>query len=96
MVGPGWLELEGAVWSSPVVVPRIFGHHAAQVPFAEDQHPVGDLGPGGEHESFGVSIRARAPGRNPRCGDADAGQDPSKVSVNCPARSRTRNRKSSA
>jgi hypothetical protein len=24
-----------------------------QVPFAEDQHPVGDLRPGGEHEPFG-------------------------------------------
>jgi hypothetical protein len=22
--------------------------------FAEDQYPVGDLGPGGEHEPFGV------------------------------------------
>ena len=43
--------------------------------FAEDQHPVGDLGPGGEHESFGVSIRARASGLNLRCGDANAGQD---------------------
>ena len=46
VVGPWWLELEPAVRSSPVVVPGIPGHHAAQVPFAEDQHPVGDLGPG--------------------------------------------------
>ena len=44
------------------------------MPFAEDQHPVGDLGPGGEHESFGVSVRARASGRDLRCRDAGAGQ----------------------
>jgi hypothetical protein len=25
--------------------------------FAEDQHPVGDFGPGGEHEPFGVGVR---------------------------------------
>jgi hypothetical protein len=30
------------------------------MPFAEDQHPVGDLGPGGEYEPFRVSVRARA------------------------------------
>ena len=30
--------------SSPVVVPGILGHHDAQVPFAEDQHPVGHFG----------------------------------------------------
>ena len=50
VVGPWWLELERAMRSSPVVVPGILGHHDAQVPFAEDQHPVGDLSPGGEHE----------------------------------------------
>jgi hypothetical protein len=34
------------------------------VPFAENEYPVGDLGPGGEHESFGISVRARAAGRD--------------------------------
>ncbi len=29
------------------------------MPFAEDEHPVGDLGPGGEHEPFRLSVRAR-------------------------------------
>jgi len=24
--------------------------------FAEDQHPVGELGPGGEHEPFGITV----------------------------------------
>jgi hypothetical protein len=26
------------------------------VPFTEDQHPVGDLGPGGEHEPFSMGV----------------------------------------
>jgi hypothetical protein len=26
------------------------------MPLTEDEHPVGDLGPGGEHESFRVSV----------------------------------------
>jgi hypothetical protein len=30
------------------------------MPLAEDQHPVGDLSPGGEHEPFCISVRARA------------------------------------
>jgi hypothetical protein len=34
------------------------------VSFAEDQHPVGDLGPGGEHEPFGAGVRAGASGRD--------------------------------
>jgi hypothetical protein len=34
------------------------------VPLAEDQHSVGDLDPGGEHEPFRISVRARTPGRD--------------------------------
>jgi len=30
----------------------VLGKDAAQVAFAEDEHPIGDLGPGGEHEPF--------------------------------------------
>jgi hypothetical protein len=37
-------------------VPGVLGENRPQVPFAEDQHPVGDLGPGGEDEPFGVSV----------------------------------------
>jgi hypothetical protein len=59
VIGPGWLELERTVRSSPVVVPGIFGHHAAQVPFAEDKHPVGDLRTGGEYESFRMGVGRR-------------------------------------
>ena len=43
--------------------------------FAEDQHPVGDLGPGCEHGPFGMGARARASGRDLHGLDARAGQD---------------------
>ena len=56
VAGPGWLELERAVRSSPVVVPGILGHHDTQVSLAENQHPVGDLSPGGEHEPLCISV----------------------------------------
>jgi hypothetical protein len=36
------------------------------MPFAEDQHPVGDLRPDGEHEPFRITVRPRAPGRDLR------------------------------
>ena len=40
---PGRAELAAAVGSSSVVVPGLLGYQAAQVPFTEDQHPVGQL-----------------------------------------------------
>jgi hypothetical protein len=75
VVGPGWAELAAAVGSSSVVVGLVLGKDAAQVAFAEDEHPIGDLGPGGEHEPFRISVRARTPGRNFYSFDAGAGQD---------------------
>ena len=45
------------------------------MPLAADQHPVGDLGPGGEHEPFRISVRPRAAGRNLHDLDAGIGQD---------------------
>ena len=41
-----------------VVVGRVLGQDRPQVPLAEDEHPVGDLGPGGGHEPFCVSVGA--------------------------------------
>jgi hypothetical protein len=61
--------------SSAVVVGLVFGHHCAQVPFTEDQHPIGHLGPGGEHEPFGIGVRPGASGRDLHRFDAGAGQD---------------------
>ena len=58
-----------------VVVGRVLVQDRPQMPLAEDQHPVSDLRPGGEHEPFCISIRARAPGRNLHDLDASVGQD---------------------
>ena len=44
------------------------------MPFAEDQHPVGDLRPRCEHEPFRISIRARTPRRDLHGLDAGIGQ----------------------
>ena len=46
-----------------------------QMPLAEDQHPVGDLRPGGEHEPFRITVRARAAGRDLHRLDTSPGQD---------------------
>jgi hypothetical protein len=48
---------------------------AAQVALAEDQHPVGHLGPDGAHEPLRVGVRARAAQRDLHDLDAGAGQD---------------------
>ena len=49
-VGLRRAESAAAVWPSSVVVPGVPGENRPQVPFAEDQHPVGEFGPGGEDE----------------------------------------------
>jgi hypothetical protein len=75
MVGPGRAELAAAMGASSVVASLILGQDRPQMLLAEDQHPVGDLSPGGEHESFRIGIRARAPKRDLHSLDAGAGQD---------------------
>jgi hypothetical protein len=45
------------------------------MPFAEDQHPVGNPGPGVEREPFRVSVRARAARRDLYGLDTGIGQD---------------------
>ena len=47
-----------------VVVGGVHGKHLAQVSFAEDQHPVGDLGSDGQHEAFGEAVRPWTPRRD--------------------------------
>jgi hypothetical protein len=44
------------------------------MPLAEDQHPVGDLGPDGENEPLRIGIRSRAPGRDLHGLDTGIGQ----------------------
>jgi hypothetical protein len=34
----------------------IFGQDRPQVPFAADQHPIGDLGPGGAYPPLGITV----------------------------------------
>jgi hypothetical protein len=61
--------------SPSVVVGLVLGQDAVQVAFAEDEHPVGGLGPGGEDEPFGIGVGTRTPGRNLYAVDAGAGQN---------------------
>ena len=58
------LTAAAAMGAPSVVVGRVLVQDRPQVPLAEDQHPVGDLGPGGEHEPFRISVRSPAPGRD--------------------------------
>ena len=44
-----------------VVMGGVYGKYLAQVLLAEEQHPVGDLGPDGQHEAFGEAVRPRTP-----------------------------------
>jgi hypothetical protein len=46
----------GCGGSSSVVVGLVLGQDGPRVPFAQDQHPVGDLSSGGEHEPLRKSV----------------------------------------
>ena len=50
MVGPGRTELAAAMGTPPVVMGLVPGWDSPQVPFAGNEHSVGDLCPDGEHE----------------------------------------------
>ena len=58
-----------------VVMGLILSQDRLQMPLAEDQHPVGGLGPGGEHEPFRISVRPWAARRDLHGLDTGAGQD---------------------
>jgi hypothetical protein len=75
VVGPGWAELAAAMGSSPVAVGPVTRLGPAAGVFAEDQHPVGHLRPGGEREPFGAGVRAGASGRDLPGLDAGARED---------------------
>jgi hypothetical protein len=64
--------------------------------FIEDQHLVGDFGPDGEDEPFGIGVRERRTGRIFAAWIPALVRTVSDDAVNCRARSRTRNRKSAA
>ena len=48
--------------AAPVGVGLVLGQDSSPMPFAEDEHPIGDFRPGGEYELFRISVRERAPG----------------------------------
>jgi len=56
VVGLGRAELAAAMGSPSVVVGPVLGQDCPQMLLAEDEHPVGDLGPGGAHESFRIGV----------------------------------------
>jgi hypothetical protein len=58
-----------------VVVHRVSGERPAQVSLAEDQRSVGDLGTDGQHEAFGVAVRAWTPRRDLDHLDSCVGHD---------------------
>ncbi len=68
---PRTARLAGPVRALSVVVPGVLGQYVPEVTFAEDQHAVGQLGSGGQHESLRESVRAGAAGRDLH--DVDAG-----------------------
>jgi hypothetical protein len=47
-----------------VVVRGVLGQHLAEVSLAEDQYPVGEFGPEGQHKAFGEAVRPRTAGRD--------------------------------
>ena len=42
-----------------VVMSGVFGQYGAEVPLAEDEHPVGALAAYGTHPAFGMGVRPR-------------------------------------
>ena len=67
--------LTAAMGSPSVVMDLVLGQDRPQMPFAEDEYPVGEFGPGGEHEPFRISVRSWAPGRDLHGLDTGVGQD---------------------
>jgi hypothetical protein len=63
------------MWPPPVVVRAVPSEDGPQVPFTEDQDAVGELGSGGQDESFGEAVRSRALRRDLDSVDPDASQD---------------------
>jgi hypothetical protein len=71
----GWSLLAGLVRAVAVVTAGVLTQYRSQVPFAEDEHPVGALCSCGAHPSLGMTVRARGPRRSPHYGHALAGED---------------------
>ena len=68
-------EAQRSMGSLAVLVHQVLGERLAQVPLAEDQHSVGELGADGQHEAFGVAVRAWAARRDLEYFDSCVGHD---------------------
>jgi hypothetical protein len=75
VIGSRRAELAAAMGTASVVMGLVLGQDRPQMLPAEDQHPVGDLSPGGKHEPLRIGVRARAAGRDLHGLDAGVGQD---------------------
>jgi hypothetical protein len=62
------------VWPPPVVLGAELSEDDPRVSLPEDQDAVGELGSGGQHESFGEAVRPRTPRWNLHGVDPRAGQ----------------------
>jgi hypothetical protein len=87
-----WAQVPGPVRAMVVIVRGVLLQDCAQVPRSGDQHPVGDLGPDRPHPALGISVRFRAAGGIFTTSILAPASTASNPSVNCPARSRIRNR----
>ena len=70
VMGPGRRELAAAVRSPPFGVGLVLGQDRLQMPLSEDEHPVGDLCPGGTPLAAQLTAARleqpdRSPGRAP-------------------------------
>jgi hypothetical protein len=63
------------MWPPTVVVGAVAAEDGLQVPLAEDQDAVGELGSDGQHEAFGEAVRPRTARRDLYGIDPGAGQD---------------------
>ena len=55
----GWLLAQRSVWPVTVVVGDVLGQDARQVPFADDEYPVGALTPHCTDPAFRESVGPR-------------------------------------
>src|SRR5919107_4435906 len=75
MVGAWRVKSQRSMWPPAVVVGAVPGEDSLQVPLAEDQDAVGEVGSGGPDEAFGEAVRPQPARRDLHRVDASAGQD---------------------
>ena len=75
VIGAWWAKVQRSVWPAAIVVGGVPSKDVPQMSFAEDQDAVGELGSGGQDESFGEAVRSRTSRWDSHGIDAGAGQD---------------------